>query len=137
MKILVDTNFLLDLMIPDRANSSSSIRVIDAFNDGAVSIVLCAGSLNDAYYVARNFCTEDGRRGWLSFFLDRFDVVPVNAALCRRSLASDEPDFEDGLVRACAELVGADYIVSTDRKAFRRSSVLRIESPELAQRLGY
>lgn len=64
-------------------------------------------------------------------------MVPVDVALCRQSLASDEPDFEDGLVRACAELVGADYIVSTDRKAFKRSSVPRIESPELIQRLGY
>lgn len=137
IRVLVDTNFLLDLMVPDRVNSMSSIHLVDEFNKGKLSIVLHAGSLNDAYYIARNFCTETGRRGWLDFFLDRFDVFPVDAALCRASLDSDEPDFEDGLVRACAESLNVDYIVSTDRKAFGRSYIRRIESPELARLLGH
>lgn len=136
-KVLVDTNFLLDLMVPDRVNSTASIHLVDEFNEGKLSIALHAGSLNDAYYIARNFCTEAGRRGWLEFFLDRFDVFPVDTALCRASLDSDEPDFEDGLVRACAEALDVDYIVSTDRKAFKRSYIRRIESPELARLFGH
>lgn len=39
---------------------------------------------------------------------------------------SNEPDFEDGLIRACAEHVGVDYIISRDEAAFAKSPIKRL-----------
>ena len=49
---------------------------------------------------------------------------------CDRSLKSNEPDFEDGLVRACAELNGADFIITRDEDAFVGSKVKSVTAKE-------
>lgn len=136
IKVVADTNFLLDVMVPSRPFADDAVRVFDAMNNDRVEIAVCAGSLKDAYYIARRECTEEGNRAWISLFLDCFDVFPVDSLLCRAALASSEPDFEDGLIRVCAEWWGADYIVSRDRKAFADSGIPRIEAPDLLRVLG-
>ena len=50
-------------------------------------------------------------------------IAPMGPEDCDVSLRSDEPDFEDGLVRACAELNGIDFILTRDAKAFDHSTV--------------
>lgn len=50
-------------------------------------------------------------------------IVPMGAEECLASIHSDEPDFEDGLIRACAELNDIDFILTRDAAAFRRSRV--------------
>ena len=137
IKVVADTNFLLDVMVPSRPLADAAASVFDALNADRVAVAVCAGSLKDAYYIARRECTEEGNRAWLNLFLDRFDVFPIDSLLCRAALTSDEPDFEDGLIRVCAEWWEADYIVSRDRKAFVNSKVPRIESPDLLRVLGW
>lgn len=131
IKVVADTNFLLDLMVPSRPLADAAARVFDAMNADRVEVAVCAGSLKDAYYIARRECTEEGNRAWMGLFLDSFDVFPVDSLLCRAALESTEPDFEDGLIRVCAEWWDADYIVSRDRKAFMDSRIPRIEAPDL------
>ena len=62
--------------------------------------------------------------------MDAFGVVAVDESLCRHAIVSDEPDFEDGIVRACAESVGADFIVSRDARAFRTARIRRLSAQE-------
>ena len=62
--------------------------------------------------------------------MDLFEAVPVDEPLCRVALLSDEPDFEDGVIRACAESAPVDFIVSRDEGAFARSSIRRLSAQE-------
>lgn len=48
---------------------------------------------------------------------------PQSAEECLMSAASDEPDFEDGMIRACAELNDVDFILTRYAAAYRRSTV--------------
>lgn len=41
-----------------------------------------------------------------------------------------EPDFEDGLVRAAAELNDVDFILTRDARAFKRSRVRAVTCAE-------
>lgn len=131
IKVMADTNYLLDLMDPTRNGAEGAVGVFDALNADMIEVSAFAGSLNDVYFITRNQCTDDGRRAWLTLFLDKFNIFPVDSLLCRAALASDEPDFEDAMIRVCAEWWEADYILSRDRKAFGNSHVPRVESPEL------
>ena len=40
-----------------------------------------------------------------------------------RAFGSDEPDVEDGIVRATAELMGAEAIITRDDAAYKTSRV--------------
>ena len=50
-------------------------------------------------------------------------IAPLGAEECELSLGCGEPDFEDGLIRACAELNDVDVILTRDTAAFKRSKV--------------
>ena len=89
-----------------------------------------ATSFNDAYYVLCRAYDEVIAREALENLLGLVAVAPVSAEECDRSLRSNEPDFEDGLVRACAELSGADFIITRDEDACAGSKVKSVTAKE-------
>lgn len=122
-RLLLDTNVLIDYAVegrPEHASADSLMRKI------AVSDVLgytTSGSLKDFYYICRKPLGEPGCRELVKQFLILLTVLPVGQEECRDSAYSDEPDFEDGLIRAAAEKNDMDFIVTRDSGAFSRSPV--------------
>ena len=132
-KLFLDTNFLLDNMLEHRPDGDAACALMRLSESARVLCTISATSLNDAYYVARNHMPEDQRRGWIAFFLDAFDVAAPTARICRAALASGEPDFEDGIIRALAETYHCDYIISRDKCAFIGSTVPRVTAEEFLE----
>lgn len=122
-KLLLDTNVLLDFMDPERPGSDAAVEVIRRCTAGIDKGYACAGSLKDAYYVATKYLGEQAARDFTRAFLMALDVVPLDRALCRLAADSNEPDFEDALVRLSAEGLRADVILTRDAQAFERSTV--------------
>lgn len=87
-------------------------------------------SLKDAYYVlGRQYGEEDARR-LIRYLMDLVVVAPFGQKECVRSLNSNEPDFEDGLIRAYAELNDVDFILTRDAQAFQKSKVRAVSCVE-------
>ena len=76
------------------------------------------------------YAGEPAARSFISSALDAFETVPVDELVCRSAAKSNEPDFEDGIVRACAENAHADFIISRNAAAFRRSKIKRVTARE-------
>lgn len=51
------------------------------------------------------------------------------------ALDSDEPDYEDGLIRAAAEALQVDALITYDKKAFKYSSIPSMTAEEAAAAL--
>ncbi len=144
-RLLLDTNILLDAVSPNRPEQRETHRLLARCNgDGDVGIA-CALSLKDVYYVMHKRFDEPTARksvGWLTRLLA---VGPISAEECLDALASDEPDFEDGLIRSCAELNDVDFIISRNKDAFAGSTVRCVTSREYLtkvvqrdeERMGY
>ena len=129
-RLLLDTNVLLDAVCPGRPEQKETHRLLARCNgDGDMGMV-CALSLKDVYYVMEKRFDETTARKAVEWLTNLLVVVPVGAEESLSALASSEPDFEDGLVRACAELSDVDFIVSRDRDAFAGSTVRRVTSRE-------
>ncbi len=122
-KLLLDTNVLLDFMVEERPESDCAVEVFRRCAGGAAKGIVCTGSLKDVYYLGQKYLGEQAARDFVRAFLRIFDIAPVDKALCMTAVNSDEPDFEDGLVRASAEENRADFILTRDVAAFRRSTV--------------
>lgn len=126
-----DTNVLLDIMIPEREGCASATALMLRSAQGVIDVAVCAGSLKGAYYIARRDLPEPVRRRWIAQFLDAFCVLPIDERACRDAVNSDEPDFEDGIIRQCAESWQADWILSRDGKAFRNCAIPHISCDAL------
>lgn len=129
-RILLDTNILLDSVIPNRPQHDEALALLKWCNGSGDYDFAAATSFNDAYYVLCRAYDEAIAREALENLLGLVAVAPVSAEECDRSLRSNEPDFEDGLVRACAELNGADLIVTRDKDAFAGSKVRSVTAKE-------
>ena len=69
---------------------------------------------------ARQSVTLPRRSIWLTW----------TGPLVFEALDSNEPDYEDGLIRGTAEALQVDAIISYDKKAFRSSFVPKLTAGE-------
>lgn len=87
-------------------------------------------SLKDAYYIMSHIYDEPTAREAVRVLVDLVVIGPVSVEETLLALDSNEPDFEDGLVRACAELNDVDFIISRDEKAYRTCKIRRVTAGE-------
>ena len=129
-RLLLDTNILLDCVDPSRASHDDALRLLAQCNGGGDMGLASSHSLKDVYYVMGKLYGEPAARNAVRVLADLVVVGPVGAEETLLALESNEPDFEDGLVRAFAELNGADFIISRDEKAFRKATIRRLTASE-------
>ena len=125
-KVLLDTNVMLDLALARPEGFDAAATIAEAVAYEEVVAYVCATSLKDLYYILSKAMGEKDARTYIKAVMDDFIICSVDYALCRQAADSDEPDFEDGLVRACAENARVDFIVTRDVTAFARSKVRSI-----------
>ena len=122
-KLLLDTNFLLDIVEPGRPDEEAAVTLFKALVSGDLEGLVAASSLKDLYYLVRKWQGDQAARDWLRVFMRVFTVTELDIEACAVAVDSDEPDFEDGCIRAIAEREMVDCIITRDEKAFLRSRV--------------
>ena len=122
-RLLFDTNVLLDAMVAGRPQSKEAWAVLDRCNGGRDMGLATCGSLKDVYYILSRGGKKAEARETVEKLRELLVIAPLGAEECELSLGCGEPDFEDGLVRACAELNDVDVILTRDADAFKRSKV--------------
>lgn len=122
-RLLLDTNVLLDAMVAGRPQSDEAWAVLERCNGGGDLGIVTCGSLKDVYYVLSRGGHEREARETIERLRELLVVTSLGAEECELSLGCGEPDFEDGLLRACAELNDVDFILTRDESAFRASRV--------------
>lgn len=123
MKAFLDTNFLLDCVLPGRPEHAAAKTVKGLVDVGLIEGVVSACSLKDAYYILTKQAGEMRARETVRDCLKSYSVEAPNQDACITSAYSNEPDFEDGCIRAMAERTGVDFIITRDRAAFVRSTM--------------
>ncbi len=132
-KVLIDTNVLLDACMKERPNWAYADILLDEIAYGNVEACIAATSLKDVYYILTQYAGEKSAHTFVRAALDAFTVLEVDAAICRVAANTNEPDFEDALVRACAESAHVDFIISRDQQAFARSRIKRLSAEEYVE----
>lgn len=122
-RFFADTNFLLDLAIVERPGAHAAADAFSLIEAGEAVGIVSASSLKDFYYIARRDIEETQRREWIHLFADAFILTALDREICIAALDSDEPDFEDGIIRAMAEAEGCNCIITRDSNAFRQSAL--------------
>lgn len=111
---------------------AGALKAIVECGDDAI---VCASSLNEAYYTLMHHCgfTESEARQALNNIVSVFGIAPTTSEVVKRAISSDEPDYEDAVVRACAEINQVDEILCYDRAAFRSSEIPKVTASYFLQ----
>ena len=129
-RLFLDTNILLDCVDPRRDGHADARVLISRCNGGGDMAIASAHSFSDVYYVMSRLYDESSARQAARLLTELVVVGPIGPEETLLALDSNEPDFEDGLVRACAELNDADFIISRDAKAFDKGKLRKLTASE-------
>ena len=140
-RIFCDTNILLDAFDPEREHHDDALALLwfAADNPGTIELIASISSFKNAYYIlTRLYHSAEEAQASIEGLMGRF-IQPVDflASYGTEALASDEPDFEDALIRASAEHEGVFAIVSRDANAFACSNIPKLSAAELLEREGF
>jgi len=116
MRILIDTNAVLDTFLVREPHNQYSDEIFDLVADNIITGYVNASSITDIYYVLRKKFNDTDSRNKIETLLDVLHVIGVTKSELLTALKSSIPDFEDALVTACAEKTELDYIVTRDRE---------------------
>ena len=122
---MLDTNIILDYLSATRERHRDAVDLLETLlSSEDKTPVILAASIKDAYYIlCRHYRDEGLVRARLSDFRSLMEVAELTVPVLDTAFASDEPDLEDGVVRATAALLGAESIVTRDASAYTGSSV--------------
>lgn len=137
MKILVDTNVWLDLILHRAPFEEDSKGCLMACVEESVDLCVAATSLKDVFYIASRCLDADEAYRAIRLILEIATATSVDDLVCRNALELEKPDYEDGIIAAAAIADKVDAIVSRDINAFSALSVPRFTPTELIEHIGY
>lgn len=131
MRVLLDTNIVLDCCDSNRKPfHDTCMTLVWACVEHDVDMLVSVSSLNDAYYVLSKRYGEPFARASVRTLLTLFDIEPLLVRYAVKAVDSTEPDFEDGLIRAMAEDLHCDALVTRDARAFADAQVRPVNVDE-------
>ena len=132
MKLLIDTNVILDILLkrePFFEDSYQAIRTAINNNDECYISVTAA---TDIFYILRKALqsAEQAKEylGSLARLAEFTDVLAVDAL---DALSSEVADYEDAVVEAVTDRIGADYILTRNIKDYLNAKIPAITPTEL------
>ncbi len=130
MKILIDTNVIIDYVSEREPFTSAAKKIFALCLENKVEGFIAAHSIPDAYYILRKTFSDKERRAALLLVCRLTEVVGVDGGRLAAALNKENfRDFEDCLQDECAVACKADYIITRNVKDFSESKVKAI-SPE-------
>ena len=136
MKILFDTNIVLDVLMDRLPYSDAASELFSKAEDGAIIGYLCGTTITTVYYLASKAVGAARAQEEIKKLLSLFEVAPVNRHVLESALEVDFTDFEDAVIYVAACHIGADAIITRNQKDFKKSRISIYSSEEMAKTLA-
>ena len=131
MRVLVDTNVVLDVLLDRRPFVAAASRIFALVENSIIEGVLCATTVTTVDYLLGRALAPTQAREALQCLLNLFEIAPVNRPVLEQALRSEIADFEDAVLEQAGRLVAVDAITTRNVKDFRKSKVTILEPGEL------
>ncbi len=127
MRILIDTNVILDALTHRAPFYEAAEQIILLAAERKVFIFLTANSIIDIYYLLRKHLQNpiEAKKNLTKLFL-LFNILDVTGNDCHQALESCISDYEDALMSVCAKRNKMDCIITRNIKDFKDSLVQAI-----------
>ncbi len=122
MRVLLDTNIILDLFLSREPNIKAAQRIFALAAQEKMEACATASSVTDIYYITVKRLGDRATREALRDLFNLITIINVDGNDCVAALDSLIPDFEDALVAACAGKSDVQYIITNDSDFLKADS---------------
>lgn len=134
MRVLLDTNIILDFLLERGEFLPSAIEIMKLINSDKIDGYLCATTITTIHYFARKFIGDRESIKQIEILLENFNIANVDKKTLLESIENNGKDFEDSVIYTSAWQSEVDFIISRDKKGFTKSLV-KVLSPKEFLRL--
>lgn len=134
MKILFDTNVILDVLLKRQPHAQTAVQLFAAVEFGMLDGLIPATALTAIFYLARKATGHNHALAEIRNLLKLFAVAPVSRVIIEDALNLPFTDFEDAVLHEAGRHAGVDGIVTRNVADFKRAS-LHIYNPDALLRI--
>lgn len=135
MKILIDTNVILDVLCNRKEFVNDSEKVFKLCEVKKLTGYISALSIPNIVYIMRKELDEQKIKEIIEKLTLVFDIVDLKGEDLKRAVALKFNDYEDAVQSQQAMRIKADYIVTRNIKDYINSKVMAIKPAELLERI--
>lgn len=135
MKILVDTNIILDVLCAREGFLEESSKVWKYCEINKIKGYISALSVPNIVYILRKELTPGKTQEIIKRIFLIFKVADLKADDLKKASLIKSNDYEDALQMVCANRIKADFIVTRNICDFNNSKILAIKPSELLEKL--
>lgn len=136
MRILVDTNVLLDVLCGRKEFVGMSANVWKCCETKIAEGHISALSVPNIVYILRKELDSKKTKEIIDRIGLIFTIDDLRAEDLKKAAALEYSDFEDALQSVCAERIKADYIITRNTKDFSGSSISAIPPTDFIAIIG-
>ena len=135
MKILLDTNIIVDVALERQPFYSQSIQVLSFVYQRQVEGYISASTCSDLYYIIRKIKGRDETIDFLRRILTFCQVAIVDQSVIAMAISANFRDFEDAIQYSTAIVNQLDLIVTRDPQDFPVATPRILTPDQLIQEL--
>lgn len=129
MKIALDTNIILDVLLNREPFVELSANIISSVEKKKIEGYLCATTITTLDYLISKETNRNRARTEIRKLLNLFKISAVNSKVLEMSLHSEFKDFEDAVQYYSGEYCGVKGLVTRNTKDYKPAK-LPIYTPE-------
>lgn len=132
MKIMCDTNIIIDVLLEREPFVEDSYKVLSLCEEHKIDGFVSASSVTDIYYLVRKYThsTELAYQA-VGKLLEIIKVCSVTNNDVLMAFQKKAQDFEDCLVATCAKSMDCSYIVTRNKKDFEEFDIPALTPAQL------
>ncbi len=124
MKLMIDTNIVLDVLLKREPFYESSYKILELTEKDNISEYISATSLTDIYYIAnRQLHNKTLVLELINNLLKLVHIAGVNEQEIILALKLGWKDFEDAVQYSSAKTINANYIVTRNPSDYIDSKI--------------
>jgi predicted nucleic acid-binding protein len=135
MKVLLDLNVLLDVVLAREPFATEAMAVLRACSDKRIAGYVSAVSVPTLFYIGRKTVGRELASAAVDHCLRSFEICAVDRAVLQSARTLSGTDFEDDIQIACAVAASLDAIITRDRLGFSTSPVPVLNPADLLAQL--
>lgn len=123
MRVFIDTNVLLDVLVERKGFYNDAMRLWTLAESGQAEGLISAISFTNCYYIVRKFSGKPSADKALRLLRDVFTPVDLTGQILNQAVDANLSDFEDAIQYHSAVHAQAECIVSRDPDHFPRKLI--------------
>lgn len=129
MKILIDTNIILDHLLARKPFAENAAWIFSAVEKGNLEGSISGTTVTTIHYLVTKALGAKASQLAVEQLLRLFDVAPINRTILASAIALKFNDFEDAVLHEAAAHAGIQAIITRNTKDFQKAT-LAIYSPD-------